>query len=73
MRKQFEIGKYYHISNRGVDKRKIFMDEKDFVRFLRSMREFNNINPIESLRRLKQIRKAETEVQLLFLLLQLNL
>jgi len=65
MRKQFEIGKYYHICNRGVDKRKIFMDEKDFVRFLRSMREFNNINPIESLRRLKQIRKAETEVELL--------
>ncbi|MFH1822470.1 MAG: hypothetical protein ABH830_02100, partial [Patescibacteria group bacterium] len=43
MRKfQFQTGNYYHIYNRGVDKRNIFVDEKDFIRFIRSMREFNN-------------------------------
>jgi putative transposase len=30
-------GEYYHIFNRGVDKRKIFNDEKDFCRFCVSM------------------------------------
>lgn len=30
-------GEYYHIFNRGVDKRKIFNDEKDFRRFCVSM------------------------------------
>ncbi len=39
---QFQTGEYYHIYNRGVDKRDIFMDDKDYLRFLRSMREFNN-------------------------------
>ncbi len=43
MRKvQFINGEYYHIYNRGVDKRKIFLDEKDYQKFLRSLKEFNN-------------------------------
>ncbi len=43
MRKvKFQNGEYYHIYNRGVDKREVFMDDKDFIRFLRGMREFNN-------------------------------
>jgi len=46
---QIETEKIYHIYNRGVDKRDIFIDYKDFVRFIRSMREFNNVNPIGSL------------------------
>jgi len=40
---QFQTGEYYHIYNRGVDKRDVFMDDEDYLRFLRSMREFNNI------------------------------
>jgi REP element-mobilizing transposase RayT len=36
---------YYHIYNRGVDKRNIFLDNNDYLRFLISLREFNNINP----------------------------
>ncbi len=44
MRKfQFQTGEYYHIYNRGVDKRDVFMDDEDYLRFLRSMREFNSI------------------------------
>jgi putative transposase len=43
MRKfEFQTGEFYHIYNRGVDKRDVFIDEKDYVRFLRSMRGFNN-------------------------------
>ncbi|MEA1926292.1 MAG: transposase [Patescibacteria group bacterium] len=38
----FAKGEYYHIYNRGVDKRKVFMDSKDYSRFLKSMKEFNN-------------------------------
>lgn len=42
-------GEHYHIYNRGVDKRDIFLDEKDFERFLKSMIEFNCIEPIGSI------------------------
>jgi len=40
---------YYHVYNRGVDKRDIFQDEYDFQRFLQSMEEFNTIEPIGSI------------------------
>jgi hypothetical protein len=46
---KFENDKYYHIYNRGVDKRETFLDGKDFVRFIVSMREFNVVKPIGSL------------------------
>ncbi|MBW6441151.1 hypothetical protein K0B03_03935 [Patescibacteria group bacterium] len=46
----FANGEYYHISNRGVDKRDVFCCEKDYARFLISMREFNNIEATVSLR-----------------------
>ena len=43
MRKtKFQNEYYYHIYNRGVDKREVFCDEKDYSRFLISMRELNN-------------------------------
>ena len=42
-------GEHYHVYNRGVDKRKIFSDKSDLIRFFQSMREFNTENPIGSL------------------------
>lgn len=43
MRKiQFQEGQYYHIYNRGVEKRNTFLDEKDFRKFLNNLRDFNN-------------------------------
>lgn len=39
----FVQGEYYHIFNRGTDKRDIFMNKYDAFRFLQSMEEFNNI------------------------------
>ncbi len=50
MRKQPLIsGEYYHIYNRGVDKRKIFLSNTDYHRFFTSMKEFNQADPIHSL------------------------
>ena len=45
----FQNETFYHICNRGVDKRKVFMNEKDYARFLVSMREFNQIDSIGSI------------------------
>jgi putative transposase len=50
MRKtEFANGEYYHIFNRGVDKREIFSCQKDYTRFLEGMREFNREESIGSL------------------------
>jgi hypothetical protein len=45
----FIEGEYYHIYNRGVDKRNIFSDIYDMPRFLQSLEEFNTIQPIGSI------------------------
>ena len=50
MRKtEFAVGEFYHIFNRGVDKRNLFQDGEDFERFFKSMTEFNTIDPIGSI------------------------
>ena len=50
MRKHdFVIGEYYHIYNRGVDKREVILDEYDLYRFLESIKEFNSFEPIGSI------------------------
>lgn len=41
---------YYHIYNRGVDKRDIFMNKNDLDRFVLSVKEFNTQKPIGSIR-----------------------
>jgi putative transposase len=45
----FANGEYYHIYNRGVDKREVFLDEADYERFLICLREFNRTEAIGSL------------------------
>ena len=55
MRKQSLItGEYYHIYNRGVDKRDVFLNRKDLERFIESMREFNRTETITSLANLRK-------------------
>ena len=50
MRKtKFTVGEFYHIYNRGVDKRSIFENEEDFLRFYQSIQEFNTIENSGSL------------------------
>ncbi len=49
MRTPPSTGEYYHIYNRGTDKRDVFLSEEDIRRFLLSMSEFNTTNPIGSI------------------------
>jgi len=41
---RFEIGENYHVYNRGVEKRKIFLDEEDYERFFFILDIFNDKN-----------------------------
>ncbi len=43
-RPQFVDNHFYHIFNRGVDKRKVFMNNEDYHRFLYGLRDFNDKN-----------------------------
>ncbi len=45
----FETGEYYHVYNRGVDKRCIVSDNYDSGRFIQCLVEFNVIVPIGSI------------------------
>ena len=58
----FANEEYYHIYNRGVDKRKIFLEEKDYFRFLKGMKEFNRAEPIGSLMVKQKRDKQERQV-----------
>ena len=50
MRKiKFATGEFYHVYNRGVDKRLIFSDNDDIERFFQSMEEFNTEEAIGSI------------------------
>lgn len=46
----FANNQYYHIYNRGVEKRDIFLDESDYDRLLKSMADFNNACPVWKIR-----------------------
>jgi putative transposase len=46
MKPAFISGKIYHIYNRGVEKRKIFLNDKDRLRFLHDMFVFNDQLPV---------------------------
>jgi len=39
---------FYHILNRGVEKRKIFLNEEDYLRFINNLRDFNDENNVLS-------------------------
>ncbi|MBU4536486.1 transposase [Patescibacteria group bacterium] len=45
----FENGEFYHIYNRGVDKRNIIMDENDIYRILESLDVFNTTQNVGSI------------------------
>jgi len=38
----FSVGEYYHIYNRGTEKRDIFLDKADYLRFIVSLYISNN-------------------------------
>ena len=66
MRKQSLVtGEYYHIYNRGVDKRDIFNDQEDVRRFIESVFGFNQVDGVGSIR---DLRKSQSESKALSLL-----
>ena len=44
-RPKFVTGEIYHVYSRGVEKRKIFMNDKDYFRAVHDLFEFNDIAP----------------------------
>src|SRR3989344_5685641 len=56
-------GEYYHIYNRGVDKRKIFNDKNDFSRFLESMIDFNQVEAIGSMYEFSFVKKINKSLK----------
>ena len=43
-RRNIITGEIFHVINRGTDKRKIFLDDQDYFRFIHDLFEFNDIN-----------------------------
>jgi len=54
--RQFANGEIYHVFNRGVEKRNIFMDESDYYRFVFSLYECNDANMVKMDRRIEDRR-----------------
>ncbi len=48
MREKILAGNIYHVFNRGTDKRTIFMEDGDYIRFIHDLFEFNDTNPINN-------------------------
>lgn len=48
MREKIIAGNIYHVLNRGVDKRKIFLNEEDYFRFVHDLFEFNDTKPVNN-------------------------
>ena len=69
-REKIVIGEYYHVYNRGVDKRLIIKDNEDVERFIQSLEFFNSKEPIRSLREIisnngKNIKPNEALVKII--------
>ena len=48
VREKIIAGNIYHVLNRGVDGRKIFNDDRDYLRFIHDLFEFNDQHPINN-------------------------
>ena len=48
-RPQFANDSFYHIYSRGVEKRKIFLDQTDYFRFIHDLFEFNDEAPAQNI------------------------
>jgi len=53
-------GEIYHIYNRGVDKRDIFMDDEDRIRFIHDLYEFNDSNPSPNINNILNYKKIKS-------------
>jgi putative transposase len=69
MRKiEFINGEYYHVYNRGIEKRNIFIDDIDYNRFIEALKDFNSADPawkIEWLKQKGEIQRKEPLVEII--------
>ena len=64
-RTDLAIGEYYHIYNRGVEKRAIFLDSSDYWRFMAALIGFQgdaDLNPVNRFVRLVKQREFNAEI-----------
>lgn len=54
----FALGEYYHIYNRGVEKRSLFLDAQDHASFLQRMYILNDVDPIS----IRDIKKNKEDI-----------
>ncbi len=59
----FANNEYYHIYNRGVDKRKVFLNKNDYIRFLHDLYEFNDKNPAPEFSRVKNVGSLASHIE----------
>lgn len=53
-------GDFFHLTNKGIEKRKVFLREKDYLRFIHNLRDFNDVeNVIQSYYRRRNSRLTE--------------
>lgn len=57
----FTIGEYYHVYNRGTERRDIFRSKEDRARFFLCMQEFNTIEPVGSIFELQHARSRTSK------------
>lgn len=50
MRRRFNIGEFYYLFNKGVDKGKIYLEKGDYGRFIYDLYEFNDVKPASQFR-----------------------
>lgn len=48
IKRSFSTNMVYHVLNRGVDKRRIFLHDKDYLRFIHDLFEFNDVAEINN-------------------------
>ncbi len=59
----FTNQEFYHVYNRGVDKRTIFSDSNDLKRLYQSFQDFNSLEPVGSIYELAFSQKQETRLE----------
>ena len=60
--KEYVVDGYYHVYNRGVEKRTIFADEKDYTVFLRFLKEYLLPPDHPDLKKLKDIQMRRSPI-----------
>jgi len=65
-RQKFVTGEYYHIFNRGVEKRDIFLETADFFRFIFCLYELNDKNMVVMRDRIEErkLRRRDKEMSI---------